>query len=157
MSACCVLDGDGEIGEGVTIAMTRGAATRFFETQAISLMILEAGGSSRRTTRIARALGHELPIGNPRRISYITKSYPKSDRNDAYKFADMGQVRPRLSSPVRLRSNKSHAGRTHQRVRVQLVSCRTAMINCPRACARYLGRVRQACQGTAPRLRVGSP
>ena len=72
------------------------------------------------------------PIGTP-------ASETKSDRNDAFKLADLGQVRPRLLSPVRLRSDKSHEGRMHQRVRSQLVATRTALINCVRGCARTSG------------------
>lgn len=148
-STYCVLDGAGEVCEEGTFAMSRAAVTQFFESQPTSRVILEASGSSRWTTKVARALGHEVVIGNPRKISYITKSYTKSDRNDAYKLADLGQVRPRLLSPVRLRSDNSHAGRMHQRVRAQLVSCRTALINCTRGCARSLGHALPKCSPPA--------
>ena len=63
-------------------------------------MVLEACGISRWVAQIARSHGHEVVIANPRRLAVITSSTRKSDRNDAYKLADLGQVRPRLLSPV---------------------------------------------------------
>ena len=145
----CVLDESGSIVEEGSVGMSRAAVTKFFRGQPTSRVILEASGSSRWTTKIARSLGHEVVIGNPRKIKYITKSVTKSDHNDAFKLADLGQVRPRLLSPVHLRSDKAHSGRMHQRVRAQLVACRTSLINCARGCARSLGHALPKCSPPA--------
>lgn len=144
-SVYCVLDGAGEVAEEGTVAMARPAVAKFFAEQAQSRVVLEASGSSRWTAQLAIAAGHEVIIGNPRKLRHITRSYTKSDRNDAYKLADLGQVRPRLLSPVRLRSDKSHCGRMHQRVRTQLIEIRTSLINLVRGCARSSGHALPKC------------
>ncbi len=138
-STFCVLDGSGEIAAEGQVSMARTRLAKFFGDEPPSRVILEASGSSRWTALLATSLGHEVIIGNPRKIRHITQSDTKSDRNDAFRLADLGQVRPRLLSPVRIRSDKSHDGRMHQRVRAQLVATRTALVNCVRGCARSLG------------------
>lgn len=144
-SVFCVLDESGEVAEEGTVAMTRAAVAKFFAEQAQSRVVLEASGSSRWTAQLGMAAGHEVIIGNPRKLRHITKSYTKTDRNDAYRLADLGQVRPRLLSPVRLRTDKSHHGRMHQRVRSQLIEMRTALINLVRGCARSSGHALPMC------------
>lgn len=140
-----MLDGAGEVTEEGTVAMARPAMTKFFAEQASSRVVLEASGSSRWTAQLALAAGHEVIIGNPRKLRHITRSYTKSDRNDAYKLADLGQVRPRLLSPVGLRLDKSHCGRMRQRVRTQLIEIRTSLIHLVRGCARSSGHALPKC------------
>ena len=148
-SVFCVLDPSGEVTEEGTVAMGRPALAEFFAEQAQSRVILEASGSSRWTAQLASAAGHEVIIGNPRKLHHITRSYDKSDGNDAYRLADLGQVRPRLLSPVRLRTDKSHHGRMHQRVRTQLIEIRTALVNLVRGCARSSGHALRICSTPA--------
>ena len=147
-SVFCVLDESGEVCEQGTVSMSRALLARFFNGQSTSRVILEASGSSRWTAQLAMAAGHEVIIANPRKLRHITKSYTKSDRNDAYRLADLGQVRPRLLSPVRLRSDKSHYGRMHQRVRSQLIETRTSLVNLVRGCARSSGHAIPKCSTT---------
>ena len=147
-SVFCVLDSSGEIASEGTIAMKRSTVETFFSTQPQSRVVLEASGSSRWTAQVAKAAGHEVIIGNPRKLQLITKSYDKCDGNDSFKLADLGQVRPRLLSPVRLRTDKSHDVRMHQRVRSQLIEIRTSLVNLVRGCARSSGEALPSCSTT---------
>jgi len=158
-STFCVLGSAGKEIEGGSIPMSPERVRQFFTEQQPSRVIIEASGSSRWTAKIGMELGHEVIIANPRKIHHITKSYTKSDGNDAFRLADLGQVRPRLLSPVRLRSDKAHDGRMHQRVRAQLVATRTALINCVRGCARSLGHALPSCstRAFAKRARAALP
>lgn len=138
-SAFCVLDEAGEIEAEGSIAMSRVRVEKFFADQPTSRVVLEASGSSRWTAQIARKHGHEVLIANPRRLHVLTQSYRKSDRNDAFKLADLGQVRPRLLNPVYSRGDKAYLGQMHQRVRSQLIEIRTSLVNLIRGCARSAG------------------
>ena len=73
-SVFCVLDEAGVILQEGSVGMSRKCVRQFFSHEPQSRVILEASGSSRWTAQIAMELGHEVVIGNPRRISYITKS-----------------------------------------------------------------------------------
>lgn len=135
----CILGIDGEVERESSLPMSRANVERFLAGEPTSRVVLEACGVSRWAAKIARDLGHEVVIANPRRLALITQSYRKSDRNDAYKLADLGQVRPRLLSPVHSRGDRSYLGQMHQRVRSQLVQIRTGLVNLVRGCARTSG------------------
>ena len=82
--------------------MSRTAVTNFFRSRTTSRVTLEASGSSSCTTKVAGSLGHEVVIGKPRKTKSITKSVTRFDHNDGFKLADLGQVCPRLLSPMPL-------------------------------------------------------
>jgi len=138
-SAYCTLGVAGEILAEGTIASSRSAFEHFFRREPASRVVLEACGVSRWVAQIARRHDHEVVVANPRRLAVITNSTRKSDRNDAYKLADLGQVRPRLLHPVHSRGERSHLAQALLRVRSQLVENRTALVNCARGSARTAG------------------
>jgi transposase len=138
-SSFCILGFDGEVEREGSVPMSRASVERFLAEQPASRVVVETCGVSRWTAGIARDLGHEVVIANSRRLALVTQSYRKSDRNDAYKLADLGQVRPRLLSPVHSRGDRSYFGQMHQRVRAQLVQIRTGLVNLVRGCARTAG------------------
>ena len=154
-SAFCILGPDGEICREGSIPMSRSSVERFLSAEPTSRVVVEACGVSRWTAEIARRIGHEVIIGNPRRLRLITQSYRKSDRNDAYKLADLGQIRPRLLSPVHSRDDRSYLGQIHQRVRSQLVRIRTSLVNLVRGCARTSGYPLPKCSAAAFSKRCG--
>ncbi|MEM7308979.1 MAG: IS110 family transposase [Planctomycetota bacterium] len=144
-SACCTLRPDGEIEVESTMTTSRQSFEGFFAEEPTSRVILEACGVSRWVAQIAESHGHEVIVANPRRLALITSSTRKSDRNDAYKLADLGQVRPRLLHPIHRRGERSHLAQIHLRVRSQLVQSRTALGNCIRGCARTTGHPMPKC------------
>lgn len=158
-SAFCTLGTDGEtLAEG-TIATSRDSIERFFSEEPVSRVILEACGISRWVEQIVGKYGHEVVVANPRQLGIITNSTRKSDRNDAYKLADLGQVRPRLLHPVHSRGDRSLKAQTHLRIRTQLVENRTALVNCARGSARTAGHPLPKCSTRAfpRRCREGLP
>jgi len=148
-SSFCILGSDGEVEREGSIPMSRASVEGFLAREPQSRVVLEACGVSRWTAGIARVLGHEVVIANPRRLALVTQSCRKSDRNDAYKLADLGQVRPRLLSPVHSRGDRSYLGQMHQRVRSQLVQIRTGLVNLVRGCARTAGYPLPKCSTAA--------
>jgi len=148
-SAYLVLEEQGEPAAEGMVSMSRARIVDFFASQPASRVVMEASGSSRWVARIAREHGHEVIVGNPRRIHLVTQSYRKSDRNDAFKLADLGQVRPRLLNPVHDRGDKAYLGQMHQRVRAQLVATRTSLVNLIRGCARSSGHALPKCSTPA--------
>lgn len=148
-SAFCTLGPDGDILAEGTITTSRHTLERFLEREPVSRVIVEACGVSRWVAQLARSHGHEIIVANPRRLAIITNSTRKSDRNDAYKLADLGQVRPRLLNPVYSRGERSHRAQIHLRVRSQLVESRTALVNCVRGSARTAGHPLPKCSTRA--------
>lgn len=138
-SVFVTLDPSGEVFAEGGIPSSRSSFERFFQGEPSSRVVLEACGISRWVAQIARRHGHEVVVANPRRLAVITTSTRKSDRNDAYKLADLGQVRPRLLKPVHSRGERSHHAQVLLRVRTQLVENRTALVNCARGSARTAG------------------
>lgn len=138
-SAFCALDTSGDILAEGDVVTSRRAFQQFFSGEPESRVVLEACGVSRWIAQIAEDCGHNVVVANPRRLAIITNSTRKSDRNDAYKLADLGQVRPRLLHPVHSRGDRSHMAQLHLRVRTQLVESRTALVNCVRGSARTAG------------------
>lgn len=138
-SAFCTLGVAGEILAEGTLSTSRSAFERYFRHELASRVVLEACGVSRWVAQIARLHGHEVVVANPRRLAVISSSTRKTDRNDAYKLADLGQVRPRLLHPIHSRGDCSHHAQVLLRVRTQLVENRTALVNCARGSARTAG------------------
>jgi transposase len=102
---------------------------------------MEASTPCRWIKSLAEARGHEVVIANPRAIPLITSNVRKCDRNDARLLAELGQVRPQLLSPVKLREENYQAVRTLLFARQQLIKQRTALVNFVRAEVKALGEL----------------
>lgn len=101
-------------------------------------IVMEASTPTRWIHKLAAGLGHEVIIANPRSIPVITANVRKCDRNDARLLAEIGQVQPKLLSPVQLREDRYQDVRTLLFAREQLVKQRTALVTFLRAEARAL-------------------
>jgi transposase len=152
-SVYCTLDGESQVVAEGSVPTRRGELSDFFRAQPLSRIVMEASGPCRWISALAASFGHEVIVGNPREIHLISKSYRKNDRNDAFKLADLGQVRPRLLHPVQLRCDRAHLGQVHQRARTQLVAMRTHLVNLVRGCARTSGHAMPACSTRVFRAR----
>ena len=156
----CILGTDGEPQEERAIATSREGISALLERHVGARVVLEASTPARWIAALAKKRGHEVIVANPRNIPLLTASSRKSDRNDAKLLAKLGRVQPELLSPVELRDDRYQAVRTLLFARRQLVTQRTALINCVRAEVRVLGHslpsvgsrlFASKCRGSIPR------
>lgn len=60
-------------------------------------------------SRILEELGHEVLVGNPRKLRMIWHSHEKSDDRDAEMLARIGRLDPELLYPIHHRGPQAQA------------------------------------------------
>jgi len=142
---CAVYGADCERIEERKVTTNREQITTLLKRFAGARIVMEASTASRWIFNLAKQLGHEVIIANPRCIPIITSSVRKCDRNDARLLAELGQLRPSLLSPVTLRDDCFQELRTLLFARQQLVKQRTALVCFIRSEVRVLGHSLPSC------------
>src|SRR5690242_291443 len=99
-SLFCVLDERGDIVEEGRLPTTPSAFGRRFGSMPSARVVLETGTHSPWISRLVARCGHEVIVGNPRRLRLIADSDTKTDRLDAEFLARVGRVDPVLLAPV---------------------------------------------------------
>lgn len=127
---------------------TKAASIRtWFGRRSKSRVALEVGRHSPWISRLLAEVGHEVIVGNPRKIALIHGDTDKSDPIDAEKLARLARVDPSLLSPIQHRRADTQAALAIVRSRDVLVRARSKLINSGR------GQVKAA----GGSLRAGSP
>ena len=127
-----VLDDHGAVVQRDRVT-TRAASIRtWFGRRAKSQLALEVGRHSPWISRLLAEQGHEVIVGNPRKIALIHGSNDKSDPVDAEKLARLARVDPTLLSPIQHRRADTQAALAIERSRDVLVRGRSTLINCGR-------------------------
>ncbi len=141
-----------------SVATTREALRRQLEG-APARVVMEACGTCRWVAALCRDLGHEVIIANPRQFHLISKSKCKTDPRDARMLAEVGQVRPSLLHPIRLRNENCQRGRVLVSARKHFVEQRTVHVNFVRGQMRTLGMPLASCstEAFAKRFRDAIP
>ncbi len=145
----CVLNSDGEIVEEGRIAATSEGVSRLFERQGRVRVALEAGTHSPWISRLLETMGHEVLIGNPRKLRMIYASMTKTDVRDAEMLARIARFDPQLLSPIQHRGQRAQAHLAVIKSRDQLVSARTALINHARGMVKSVGERLPSCSAPA--------
>lgn len=127
-SQCAVYGANSERIEERKLSTTRDAVTNLLKRYPGARLVIEASTPARWIHNLATELGHEVIVANPRNIPIITASTRKCDRNDARLLAELGQIKPELLSPVRLRADHYQLVRTLLFARAQLVKQRSALV-----------------------------
>jgi transposase len=83
----CVLNDQAQVIARGFLPTTITAFRREFEGLPPSLVMIEAGAHSLWANQVLKVCGHEVLVGNPRKIRLITESDRKSDRVDAESLA----------------------------------------------------------------------
>lgn len=102
-------------------------------------VVLETGTHSNWVARLAQRHGHEVIVGQARRLRMIYENPTKSDAVDARMLADLGSTHPQLLHPVTVRDAQTQADLAVLRARESLVRARTRLVNCARGLAKSLG------------------
>ena len=144
-SQICLLGGQGEILAAEKVATTKTGLNGWFETLPPVRIALEAGTHSPWASRHLQSLGHEVIVANPRQVRMITDTKRKNDRLDAEKLARLARADPKLLSPIEHRSQQAQEDLAQIRVREELVSVRTSLINCARGLTKSFGERLEKC------------
>ena len=153
ISTFVVLDRGGKVIEEGKVRTTASALGQQF-SGAPRRIAIETGCHSRWVNRQLKDLGHEVIVANPRQLDLISKSYRKSDREDALLLARLARLDPALLRPVHHRSEEVHTDLALLRSRDALVGARTALINHVRGTVKSTGARLPACSSASFHLKV---
>ena len=144
-SDVCELDSRGEIVEEVKLKTTAEGLRRRFESLPPCRIALEVGTHSGWVSSQLLGYGHEVLVGDARKLRAIYASNVKTDTLDARMLARLARFDPQLLSPIRHRSEEAQHDLALIRARDLLVRSRTAMINCVRGTVKSDGGRLPAC------------
>jgi transposase len=138
-SVLCVLDEHGEIIEEGRVPTTPPALERRFRAMAPARVALETGTHSPWISRLLVTCGHDVIVGNARRLRLIADSDTKTDRLDAEFLARVGRVDPALLAPIQHREEATQTALALLRARDALVQARTQLVNHVRGAVKSVG------------------
>jgi transposase len=142
-----VFDADGVEHAAECVTNTVKQVTKYFEQHAGAVVVMEAGTHSGWISRLLEKMGHEVWVGNPRKLRAIWDSTDKSDARDARVLGLMFRLEPRLLHPVHHRNEQSQCDLALIKSRGILVETRTKLINHVRCIVKGTGARISACSG----------
>jgi len=128
-----------------TIATTAAAMVEFFQGMKRQRVVMETGTHSRWVAHLLELLGHEVIVGNSRKLKLITQNDQKSDKVDAGLLSKLGCVGAEWLYPVYRRSDSVQRDLAMVRAREALVETRTGLINHVRGQVKSYGCRISAC------------
>ncbi len=131
------------------IVNTAKQVQRYFSRFPGAAVVMEAGTHSAWTARLLRGMGHEVLVGNPRKLRAIWDADDKSDERDARILALMYRLEPRLLHEVFHRGEEAQMDLEMIKARNQLVECRSKLINHVRGVVKGVGARLPACSSEA--------
>lgn len=152
--AICVLDAEGKVVERAEVANTVAAIRKRFARMKPCLVALEAGTHSGWVSRILEELGHEVLVGNPRKLRAIWDNDQKNDVRDAEMLARIARFDPRLLHPIRHRGQEAQCDLAAIKARDELVKVRTALVAHVRGLVKSIGERLPKCSPECFHLRA---
>lgn len=145
----CVLDADGGVRARKTLSNTAKALQQYFGALPPCRIALEAGTHSGWVSRLLEGFGHEVLVGNPRKLRVIWDSNDKHDDRDAEMLARIARFDPQLLHPIHHRGQEAHTDLAVIKARGMLVKTRSMLIAHARGAVKTLGRRIAACSAEA--------
>jgi transposase len=136
----CVLDAEGEVLRRGTVRNTGQAIRKYFKDFEPCRIALEAGTHSAWVSRILEEMGHEVLVGNPRKLRAIWDSDEKDDARDAELLARIARLDPRLMHPIRHRGQEAQTDLSIIKARGILVKTRTTLTAHVRGAVKSVGQ-----------------
>ena len=136
----CVLDAEGEVQSRDSVTNTGKAIRKYFKDFEPCRIALEAGTHSAWVSRILEEMGHEVLVGNPRKLRAIWDSDDKDDDRDAELLARIARLDPRLMHPIRHRSQEAQTDLSLIKARDMLVKTRATLAAHVRGAVKSVGR-----------------
>lgn len=122
------------------VSCTVAALSHMFSPLVPALVAIETGTHSPWVCRLLADLGHEVLVGNARKLRAIYMDAQKSDQRDAEMLARMARMDPKLLSPIRHRGEQAQADLAVLRSRDAAVAARTKLINHVRGAVKSFGQ-----------------
>ena len=123
------LSEDGEVADRAEVPCTPEGVRAFLRRHPGALLAIETGTHCRWVSRIGLEMGHEVLVGNARKLRMIWDSSRKNDWNDAAMLAKVARTDRSLLSPVRLRGEGDQELMRLVKSRDLLVKSRTGIVN----------------------------
>jgi len=137
----CALDAiSGEVMNEGRVRCTKAALEQLFATMQPALVAVETGTHSPWVSRLLTELGHQVLVGNARKLRAIYTDKQKCDQRDAEMLARMARMDPKLLSPIRHRGQQAQADLALIRSRDNAVAVRTKLINHVRGSVKSYGQ-----------------
>ena len=134
-----VFDQYGEESPKVRLPNNSTHLQKFFARHPGAVVVIEAGTHSAWISRLLSDMGHEVCVGNPRKLRAIWDADDKSDERDARILGMMYRLEPRLLHPIEHRGEEAQAALAVIKDRDQLVGSRTKLANHVRGTLKSLG------------------
>lgn len=135
----CTLSSQGKVLSRNTVTNTAVALRKAFKNLEPSLFALEAGTHSAWVSQLLEKMGHEVLIGNPRKLRAIWESDKKDDMRDAEMLARIARFDPSLLYPIHHRNMKCQRDLIHLKSRDLLVKTRKMQISHVRGIVKSMG------------------
>ena len=135
----CILDVDGKVMKRSIVSNTSLSIRRYFGKLDICLVAMEAGTHSRWVSKIIEDLGHEVLVGNPRKLRLIWDSDNKNDDQDAEMLARIARFDRELLYPIHHRCNETQADLAVLKSREMLVKNRAMLVTHARGLVKSCG------------------
>jgi len=131
-----------------SLATTPQAMAEFFGGWQRQRIVIETGTHSRWVAQLLDLMGHEVVVGNARKLALITQNDRKSDKVDAGLLSKLGCIGVEWLHPVYVRREAAQRDLTMVRAREALVEARTALINHIRGQVKSFGCRISMCDGS---------
>ncbi len=112
-----------------SIPTTKAGLTRAFGGWEPARFVIEVCGQSRWVSEHLSAMGHEVLVGNTRKLRCIYDADDKSDVRDADMLARLGRFEPKLLYPIQHRAKEAQEHLAVLKSRDTVVATRTKLIN----------------------------
>lgn len=145
-----------DVGSG-SVPTTKAGLTRVFGGWDSSRFVIEACGASRWVSAHLSAMGHEILVGNSRKLRCIYDADDKSDARDADLLARLGRVDPKLLYPIQHRGAEAQRHLMVLRNRSAIMSVRTKLINTVRCAVKGFGERLSTCSSECFHKRAEIP
>lgn len=132
-------DEDGNENIKAKIANTAQQLQKFFAKHPGAAVVIEAGTHSPWISRLLTGMGHEVCVGNPRKLRAIWDADDKSDERDARILAMMYRLEPRLLHAIHHRGEEAQADLEMIKARDMLVRTRASLVNHVRGTVKSMG------------------
>ncbi|MEE4662223.1 MAG: IS110 family transposase [Halieaceae bacterium] len=150
----CILDTEGHVTKRTMVANTSDALKKYFGKLDPCLIALEAGTCSGWISRLLEELGHEVLVGNPRKLRVIWDSDEKCDDRDAEMLARIARFDPQLLYPIHHRGQQAQSDLAVIKARDMLVKTRKMLISHARGVVKTFGERISPCSTESFHLRL---
>lgn len=135
----CVLDSQGKIHHKEEIDNNQKSLLTFIKDYKKATIAIEAGTHSPWISRLLIGMGHNVLVGNPRKLRSIWQSEKKHDMRDAEMLARIARFDPDLLYPVQHKSKEAQADMSLLHSREALIKQRSSLINHVRGTVKSFG------------------